>query len=146
VSLITAEKLRIPVLFAGVVLGIYVGRFVAPTWMYVDNFEIWETGEELLQYRMLHTAIVFGVTVSVFALIAARLVGLGIISVITVSSISIVILSVFDQTRTGSLIDTSMILVTLKGLPFFFFSLFSVYGIWCFLQLFRNTDKFQKDT
>ncbi len=103
------KKLRFPILFAGAFFGILVGRFVAPTWLYIDHYEVREMGEELIMYRGLYASMVFGITVSVFTLIAARIVGLGISAMIVVSSISVLVMATFERARSANMLDASMI-------------------------------------
>ena len=130
----------------GAILGIIVGRMLAPKWIYIDNYQILETGQELLQYRSFHAAIVLGITVSFFTLVAARLVGLGVSSTIVVSTFSILVFNVLQRVRTANMVDASMIIGEIKFVPIFVFSAFSVVGIWYFIKSLRGSERERGDT
>jgi len=145
VSPIIVDKFKIPILFAAAALGIYVGGLAAPpTWIY-DNFSIRETGQELMNYRYLHTAAVYGVIVPLFTLAAARLVGLGILSMLVVSTASMYAFNVFALFIRSEVLEMSIVFTSAKFISFFLFGAFSVAGVWYFLQAFIKPARTDED-
>ena len=129
-SLDFLRKYKLPILLIGALLGLFAGRILTPTWLYVDSFQISETGEELLNYRSFHAALVQGASVCLFTLIGARLVSLGVVTTLVTTVLAIFIANLSWYIVVANTLDFSVIVSVFMGIPASLAGAFIIIGIW----------------